>query len=149
MDAYWTARELSGFIKVPVSTLTYWVAAGLVTPDESGKGRGGHKIGLLGLLEALAVKELRRSDVPLQKIREVAANLKRLFDQNRPLARLTLIVYGDDVIVMENGIDNKGISAYLKPGQSVMIFPLGEAYVQKVEEVEETKKQEKQELVTV
>lgn len=147
MKGDWSAAELAEYLGVPASTLTYWVAAGLISPDKAGRGRAGHSIGLLGLLEALAVKELRGSGVSLQAIRKVVGNLQELFKEKRPLAKLTLVVYGDDVQVKVNGVDSNRVSALIRPGQSVMIFPLGEAYEGKVKELAEAKNPQQSEVL--
>jgi DNA-binding transcriptional MerR regulator len=127
----WTARALARQTGVPAATVASWVTSGLVTPEQYGRGRGGHIIGVSGLLELLAVVELRQAGVPMQAIRRAVENLRQLSGHERPLARLTLIVSGKD-IVWKDALELSGvtISALHKPGQRLMVFPVGEIHTE-------------------
>ena len=127
--AGWTARELARHVGVPANTVTSWIQSGLVTPDVLRRGRGGHEIGGAGLLELLTVLELRNAGISVQAIRRAVENLHHLTGHDRPLARLTLIVQGDDIIWKHTQeIEETPISALHHPGQRLMIFPVGERH---------------------
>src|SRR5438067_1744912 len=93
----WTARQLAQLLGVPVPTVTFWVSSGLVTPDRHGRGRGGHSIGMMGLLELVTVHELRQAGFSMQKIRRVVGALHELSGHEHPFARLTIVSIGDDI----------------------------------------------------
>jgi DNA-binding transcriptional MerR regulator len=129
--AGWTARELARLTGVPVPTVTFWVNSGLVDAEHRGRGRGGHSIGLIGLVELLAVVELRQVGFSLQAIRRAVENLRELSGQHRPLARLTLVVVGRDIVWKDsNEISDMTISALHRPGQRLMVLPIGEKQVE-------------------
>lgn len=116
-------------VGVPANTVTSWIQSGLVTPDTLRRGRAGHEIGGAGLLELLAVLELRNADISVQAIRRAVDNLHQLTGHDRPLARLTLIVQGDDIIWKHTEeVEEAPISALHHPGQRLMIFPVGQRH---------------------
>ena len=127
----WTARALARQTGVSAGTVALWVTTGLVTPEQYGRGRGGHTIGVSGLLELLAVIELRQAGVPMQAIRRTVENLRQLSGRDRPLARLTLVVSGRD-IVWKDALELSGVtvSALHTPGQRLMVFPVGELHTE-------------------
>lgn len=132
----WTARALAEHTDTPPTTLSTWISDGLVAVEEAGVGRTGHTIGVMGLLELLAVKQLRGAGFSLQAIRKTVDNLRALSGEDRPLARLTLVVHGDDIIWRDAGdIDGVTVSAFRRPGQRLMVFPLGEAHADLVEQL--------------
>ncbi len=123
----WTARELARLTGVPAPTVSAWINAGLITPHQYGRGRGGHRIGMSGLLELLTIIELREAGFSLQSIRKAVENLRLISGENRPLARLTLLVIGKDIVWKDGDeLDNTLISTLHKLGQRVMLFPIGE-----------------------
>ena len=127
--AGWTAREVARFLDVPANTVTSWIATGLVTPDVLRRGRAGHEIGTSGLLELLTVVALRKAGISMQAIRRAVDNLHQITGKERPLARLTLVVQGDDIVWKQTEeIEEARISALHHPGQRLMIFPLGEQH---------------------
>lgn len=127
--AGWTAREVARFVNVPANTVTSWIQGGLVTPDVLRRGRAGHEIGASALLELLAVVELKSAGISTQAIRRAVENLRQLTGQERPLARLTLVVQGDDIIWKQTEeVEEARISALHHPGQRLMIFPVGERH---------------------
>jgi len=127
--ALWTARELARITEIPTPTVSYWVNAGLITPSQYGRGRGGHKIGVLGLIELLTIIELRASGVSLRDIRRAVENLRQISGERRPLASLTLVVVDDDILWIDGEeLNSLPVSALRKPGQRVLIFPIGEKH---------------------
>lgn len=129
--AGWTARALARQTGVPAATVASWVTNGLVTPERYGRGRGGHVIGVSGLLELLAVLELRDAGFSGQAIRRAVENLRQLSGHERPLVRLTLIVSGKDIAWKDAlELSDVTISALHKPGQRLMIFPVGERHAE-------------------
>ncbi len=127
----WSARALARLTGVPVPTLASWVRTGLITPIQYGRGRGGHSIGVSGLMELVAITELRKAGVPLQAIRRAVENLRELSGYARPLARLTLVVDGGDIAWKDaDELAIMPISALHKPGQRLMIFPVGEQHAE-------------------
>jgi DNA-binding transcriptional MerR regulator len=135
----WTARELARLTDVPVPTVSAWINAGLITPRRYGRGRGGHQIGMSGLLELLTIIELREAGFSLQSIRKAVENLRLISGENRPLARLTLLVIGKDIVWKDgNELDNMPISTLHKLGQRVMVFPIGEKREEFLEQLLET-----------
>jgi len=123
----WTARELARQTNVPASTVAFWVTDGLVTPERKGRGRGGHMIGLAGLMELLAIVELRRAGFSLQAIQRAVENLRAISGHPRPLAHYLLVVRGSDIAWVD-GDDLSGMtfSVLQQPGQRLMIFPIGQ-----------------------
>lgn len=127
--AGWTAREVARSLDVPANTVISWIASGLVTPDVLRRGRAGHEIGASGLLELLTVVELRNAGISMQAIRRAVDNLHQITGKKRPLARLTLVVQGDDIVWKQTEeIEEARISALHHPGQRLMIFPVGERH---------------------
>ena len=137
--AGWTSRELARQTSVPTATVASWITSGLVTPDNVGRGRGGHNIGIMGLLELLAVIELRQAGFSTQAIRRAVENLRELSGQDRPLAHLTIVVDGLDIIWKEtHELSDITISALHTPGQRLMIFPVGERHTELLHQLETT-----------
>jgi len=135
--AGWTARALARSTGVAVPTLASWVRSGLITPIQYGRGRGGHTIGASGLMELLAIIELRKAGVPLQSIRRAVENLRELSGYDRPLANLTLVVNGGDIAWKDaEEVSTMPISALHKPGQRLMIFPIGEQHAEMLHQLE-------------
>ena|SRR5579871_5085640 len=145
--AGWTARALARQTGVPAATVAAWVTSGLVTPEQYGRGRGGHVIGISGLLELLAVMELREAGIPMRAIRRAVENLRQLSGHERPLVRLTLVVSGRD-IVWRDALELSGvtISALHKPGQRLMVFPVGERHAEMLHQLRSHDSSEKDTL---
>lgn len=136
----WTARTLAKQLELPPSTLSHWITTGLVEPEERGRGRRGHNIGVSGLLELVAVSQLREAGIPVPSIRQVIENLRSLTGHERPLATVLLVVVGNDVIV-EDVIDPSLLTSVLqRPTQRVMVFPIGEQHAQLLDELRETER---------
>jgi DNA-binding transcriptional MerR regulator len=112
---------------VPHSTVAHWIATGLVEPARRGRGRRGHDLGVLGLLELIAVRDLRQAGIPLRAIRRAVANLRRVTGERRPLSHLVLLVLGNDVLVRDSS-DGNWVSVLLHPTQRVMVFPIGDEH---------------------
>ena len=135
--AGWTARALARQIELPPATVASWIASDLVSAEQYGRGRRGHVVGISGLLELLAVIELRQAGFPLQAIRRAVANLRELTGQDRPLARLTLLVSGKDIVWRDsNELTDVTISALQQPGQRLMVFPIGEQHSELLRQLE-------------
>lgn len=122
----WTSRALARLLGIQPQTLNYWILGGLVNPLSTGIGRPGHKIGLDGLLEAITVHELRRSGFSLQAIRKSVDDLRTLTGKARPLAQLSLVVIGDDLVWRQVDEVDAYISAHKRPGQRILQFPISE-----------------------
>lgn len=127
--AAWTAREIARHLGVPANTVTSWIKSDLVTPDVLRRGRAGHEIGVSALLELLTVVEMRNAGISIGAIRRAVENLRRITGHERPLAHLTLVVQGDDIVWRHSEeVEEAQISALHHPGQRLMIFPLGERH---------------------
>ena len=132
MDAQltgWTARALARMTGVPAQTITHWIRKGLVTPDSRGRGRGGHTIGVTGIMELLTVMELRQAGISMQCILRAVQNLRSLSGYARPLAGLSLVISGEDVVWRdEDELSDTAVSALRRPAQRLMVFPVGERH---------------------
>lgn len=136
--AGWTARALSAHTDTPTTTLSAWIGAGLVMPERTGIGRRGHTIGAVGLLELLAVKELRAAGFSLQSIQLAVENLREMSGEDRPLGRLLLVVHGDDIVWRDaSSLDGLTVSALRQPGQRLMVFHVGEEHASIVRRLSE------------
>lgn len=124
----WSARALAKQVDLPPSTVLYWIRSGLVRPDEFGRGRRGHSIGVSGLLELVAVRDLRAAGASIALIRRAVENLRAVTGIDRPLAPLRLVVLGEDVTVLDE--DDLPVSVLKRPTQRVMVFPIGEEHAQ-------------------
>ena len=135
--AGWTARALARQTGVPATTVALWISNGLVTPEHYGRGRGGHIIGVSGLLEFIAVVELREAGFSGQAVRRAVDNLRQLSGYERPLARLTLLVNGKDIVWKDaHDLDGVTLSALHQPGQRLMVFPVGEKHAELLRQLE-------------
>lgn len=134
--AGWTARALARMVGLPAPTLISWIKSGLVTPESYGRGRGGHMIGVSGLLEVLAIIELRNAGVSKRAIHQAVENLHLLSGKGRPLAQLTLVVDGKDVTWRDaEELSSATVSVLRKPGQRLMILPIGEIHSEFVQQL--------------
>jgi hypothetical protein len=133
----WTARALARMTCVPAQTITHWIRNGLVTPDSRGRGRGGHTIGVAGLMELLTVMELRQAGISMQSTLRAVQNLRSLSGHARPLARLSLVIAGDDVVWRDaDELSGTAVSALRRPGQRLMVFPVGERHAALLHDME-------------
>ena len=126
MNTSWSARALAKQVGLPPSTVLYWINSGLVRPDERGRGRRGHSIGVAGLLEIVAVRDLREAGIATPSIRRAVENLRALTGLDRPLAPLSLVVQGNDVTVLDD--TDVPVSVLRRPAQRLMVFPIGEEH---------------------
>ena len=123
----WSVRALANLLGIPATTATYWLNAGLVTAERRGRGRGGHTIGIAGLREMVAVMEMRNAGISLQSVQRAVQELRQLASEQRPLAELMVVAIGDDVVWHEGGDPAALISAHRRPGQRILLVPVGEA----------------------
>jgi hypothetical protein len=80
-------------------------------------------------MELLAVAELKEAGFSTQAIRRAVGNLRDLTGHDRPLARLTLVVEGNDIAWRDIAdLEGRKFSALRRPGQRLMVFPVGEAH---------------------
>jgi hypothetical protein len=127
--AGWSARALSRRTGIPVATVASWIKSDLVSVEQYGRGRGGHTVGVSGLMELLAVEELRRAGFSMPSIRKAMYNLRELSGHERPFARLMLLVVGSDIAWMDaDQLADIPISALHQPGQRLMLFPVGQLH---------------------
>ena len=131
-DNPWSARALGRRIGVPHSTISHWISTGLVEPLRRGRGRQGHDLGITGLLELIAVRDLRDAGLSTQSIRRVVGQLRDLGEHAHPLAHLVLLVVGDDVLIRDRS-DEGAWSVLRHPTQRVMLFPIGDEHRQLVD----------------
>lgn len=132
-------RELAERLGIPDTTLCHWISTGLVKADLRRRGRGGSIIGLTGLMEVETVMACRRCGISLQSIRKAVEALRELSGQERPLARLTLVITGSDLLWFpDTELKGKRISTLQKPGQILLVFPIS----QRIEELAAELKQE-------
>jgi|GEM_PF-2095702 len=137
MATGWTARELAQLTGVPTPTLSTWISSGLVSPEHYGRGRRGHTIGIMGLLELLAVIELRQAGFSLQAVRRAIETVRKLSGHEHPLAHLTLVIVGKDIAWKESDeISQAMVSTLVQPGQRLMLFPIGEKHAHLMEQLE-------------
>src|SRR5258708_1366571 len=88
-------------------------------------------------MELLAIIELRNAGFSLQSVRRAVENLRELSGHARPLAGLTLVVAGGDIAWKDaDELEEMPISALHKPGQRLMIFPIGEHHVRMLQRLE-------------
>lgn len=123
-DNVWSARALGRRVGVPSATVSHWVSIGLIEPARRGRGRRGHDLGIAGLLELLAVRDLRDAGISVRAIHRAVEHLREVTGHRRPLSHLVLLVVGDDVLVRE-GDEESWVSVLRNPTQRVMVFPIG------------------------
>jgi len=98
---------------------------------------GGHTIGVSGLMELLAIIELRKAGFSAQSIHRAVENLRTLSGHTRPLAGLTLVVDGGDLAWKDaTELSAMPISALHKPGQRLMVFPIGEQHAEMLHQLQ-------------
>lgn len=115
-------------IGLPHSTVSHWITSGLVQPIRRGRGRRGHDLGIPGLLELLAVRDLRDAGISVRAVRKAIDHLREITGHRQPLSHLVLLVVGDDVLVQDTADRNAWVSALRFPSQRVMIFPIGDEH---------------------
>jgi DNA-binding transcriptional MerR regulator len=122
----WTITELTDRLELKPQTISNWIRSGLVRPDQMRRGRPGYVVGFLGLMELATVAELREAGFSTRQIKDAVENLRRMSGADRPLASLTLVVRGRDIAWRTPEQIPAEISALRKPGQRLMLFPIGE-----------------------
>lgn len=114
-----------GAVGVAPSTLAYWVRVRLVSPSVIGSAGKRYERwwSLQDVIAVRAVKALRDSGCPLQKVREAV----RLLEESRDSLHSTRLVWdGQDVFLQDQW--GSIVSAIRKPGQLVLhttVLPLG------------------------
>ena len=75
----------------------------------------------------VTVMELRNAGISLQAVQRAVEELRRLTREDRPLSQLMVVAIGDDVVWYEEGDPAAFVSAHRRPGQRVLLVPVGEA----------------------
>jgi DNA-binding transcriptional MerR regulator len=127
-DNPWSARALGRRVGVAHSTVSHWIAIGLIEPSRRGRGRRGHDLGIAGLLDLIAVRDLREAGIPMQAIRRAVKHLHEVTGHRHPLAHLVLLVVGNDILVRDADDEGAWVSALRHPTQRVMVFPIGDEH---------------------
>lgn len=109
------ASRLTG---VPIGTLDRWRKSGVA--PATGKrppGRRGQTswYAWSDLVNLRAAARLRSAGVPVRRIERVVAELRKLHIEGHPLARVRLVVVGDDVLRVES--ERQLVSILRRPGQ--------------------------------
>lgn len=108
----YTVAEASRYLDVPVSTVATWVqgysreslgrrvvtGAAVLTAIRKAGTRGGPTIPFIGLAEGLVLTAMRRSGVPLQRIRPALTRLEEQFGLEHALATRRLYTDGAEVL---------------------------------------------------
>lgn len=94
---------LLALLKIPASTLNYWVEKGFCTPSlDVGSGRRATRYWTVEDLVVLrSIKELRAAGCSLQLIAKIERRLRESFD--RDLANAVLYYNGQDVFIEDAG----------------------------------------------
>jgi len=123
-------REAAQITGVPIPTLSYWIATGVIRPKEArGEGRGRrYAFSLLNLIEILTVARLRKRGLPMQRLRRAVEVLERRVDVSRPLAMLTLVTDGQDLFEVVEGEGELARMVRCHDGQGVFAIALDEVY---------------------
>ncbi len=122
----WTARALAQLLGIPPQTVASWIGLGLIMPLRAGRGRGGHTIGVSGLLELLAVVALREAGFSTGELRRAVEQLRTRPGQERPFVGLTLVVSGEAIAWMDDEeLALRSVGALRQPGQRLLVLPVG------------------------
>lgn len=71
-----------------------------------------------------------------QSIRKAVENLRQLTGEERPLARLMLVISGADIAWRDQeDFDSLPISALIAPGQRLMVLPVGRKHAEILSEL--------------
>lgn len=120
----WTAKAVADHLGVSAQRVSSWITAGLVEPARRGRGRRGHDLGVTGLLEALAVRDLQDAGFATREVRRAVETLRGLSGEDRPLSKVCVAVFGDDVMIRD---EDELVSLLRHPAQRVMLFRIGRA----------------------
>jgi DNA-binding transcriptional MerR regulator len=119
------ASKLSG---VPITTMNRWRESGLA--PATGKRPPGLRgqtswYSFADVLNLRAAARLRAAGVPVSRIERVVVELRKLDLEGHPLARVRLVVLGDDVLRVES--DRQLVSVLKQPGQfALAVIALGD-----------------------
>lgn len=124
--------DVSRHLHIPPSTVRAWVRSRegptpfrrVIVPDD----RIGSQLSFRNLVEVHVLSSLRAYKIPLPRIREAIAFLRRLFKGNHPLAEIDLRTDGTDIFVEYFGTVLEATGA----GQ-VALRPVVERYLERVE----------------
>jgi hypothetical protein len=92
-------------------------------------------LGITGLLELIAVRDLRDAGIPTRAIRRAVKHLREATGHRHPLSQLILLVVGDDIVVRSADDEESWVSALRHPTQRVMVFPIGDEHRKLVAEL--------------
>jgi hypothetical protein len=121
-------RHLAPLVGVPASTGNDWIRCGLVTPERraAGAGRGGHTVGLVGLMELVAVARLREFGFPTTRIKRAVSALRELSGGGAAWGHLRLIARGPDLTWEQ---DEEHVISLLKaPYNHVLVLNVGSEF---------------------
>lgn len=82
-------------------------------------------MGYMGLLEALAVRDLLKSGFAPREVRRIVSNLRELTTETRPLSRVCLVVVDDDVFIRDSDDEESLVSVLRHPAQRTMLLWIG------------------------
>jgi DNA-binding transcriptional MerR regulator len=116
-----TLSEAAGRLDTHQPTLTRWIIAGLVTP-ENWRRKQGENVAITSkeLRELAVVRDLRRAGVSLQAIRRAADTLRALGCNPFSRGRFIAVDRGEEIIRV---VDDAEAIALLRGGQLVMGLP--------------------------
>lgn len=147
----YTVGEAARYLGVPESTLGAWasgyrrrsadhpgaLAQPVLTTVARQHGRRGAVIPFIGLAEGLVLSALRRSGVPLQRVRPALARLEQQFGVRHPLASQRLHTDGAEVLydyaALEPGAADAGHDVVVARSDQRVLALVGEAYLRRIE----------------
>ncbi|MBR9990518.1 MAG: tetratricopeptide repeat protein [Gemmatimonadetes bacterium] len=96
----YSTRDVASLLGLPERRIRAYARAGLITPARGPRNSYLYSFQDLVLLRAAA--ELSRANVPVRRIGEALARLKRQLPQGRSLSELRIHAAGDEVVVRES-----------------------------------------------
>ncbi len=121
MKKYFTPKEVSRLTGLSYRQLQYWDKTGFISPSirRAGKYR---LYTFTDLVQLRLVKKLRKAKFSVQKLRSMLKSLKELLPGlNAPLAELTFLIRGEQIVVFNGQVLMNSIS-----GQNYIRFDVRE-----------------------